>query len=101
MNPSSQAVVRLRVLLGSIDSDYPGFIGLQVTPHGLELADGPAFVMTSSTGNLRRNADGQLLGDQLVCFYPRPSADAPVTSLTLNYPLPAPAYEARVGEPDA
>jgi hypothetical protein len=100
VNPSTQAVLRLRVLLGSKDSDYPGFIGIQVTPHGLDLGDGPGFLMTSATGNLRRDAEGNLLGDQLVCFYPRGLDDQPASYLSLNYPLPAPAYKANPGESD-
>jgi hypothetical protein len=55
------------------------------------------YMVTSSTGNLRRNEDGDLLGDQLVCVYPRPNLSDPVNYMSLNYPLPAPPYEAPPG----
>lgn len=57
-------------------------------------------MVTSSTGNLRRNDEGDLLGDQLVCVYPRPDLTHPVHYMSLNYPLPAPPYTAPPGTQD-
>jgi hypothetical protein len=95
VNPGAQAVLRLRVLLAPVDSDLPGLIGLQAVPHGLLMPSGGAgYMVTSSTGNLRRNEDGDLLGDQLVCVYPRPNLSDPANYMSLNYPLPAPPYRA-------
>jgi hypothetical protein len=98
VNPGAQAVLSLRVLLAPVDSDLPGLIGLQAVPHGLVMpSGGGGYMVTSSTGNLRRNEDGDLLGDQLVCVYPMPNLSDPVNYMSLNYPLPAPPYEAPPG----
>jgi hypothetical protein len=97
LNPVAQATIRLRVLLASKDSDIPGFIGLEALPHGFEqVGDQPTFFISTSTGNLRRNDAGELLGDQLFCMYPQLDVeDANLPSL--NYPLPAPPYIAPPG----
>jgi hypothetical protein len=95
VNPGAQAVLNLRVLLGSKESDYPGMIGVQALPYGLALSNtDSSFILGSATGNLRRAPNGDLLGDQLVCIYPRPQGDEPVAYPSLNYPLPAPPYTA-------
>ncbi len=100
VHPQAQAVKRLRVILASKDSDIPGFIGLEALPHGSDTIDGqPSFFVTTSTGNLRRNADGDLVGDQLLCAYPRPDF-GDVSLPSLNYPLPAPPYTAPPGTED-
>jgi hypothetical protein len=94
LHPNAQAVKKLRVLLASKESDVPGLIGLEARPHGLEIATGdPAFFLTSSTGNLRRNAAGELIGDQLLCVFPMPDFGQ-ATLPTLNYRLSAPPYRA-------
>jgi len=97
VNPSAQAVLRLTALLASPTSAYPGLIGIQALPHGLpSKSNVPSFMMMSSTGDLRRNKRGELLGDQLICVYPQPDLDAGSSYMSLNYPLPAPAYVAPV-----
>lgn len=94
LHPNAQAVKKLRVLLASKECDVPGLIGLEARPHGLESTNGdPAFFLTSSTGNLRRNAAGELIGDQLLCAYPMPNFGQ-ATLPTLNYRLNAPPYRA-------
>lgn len=97
VHPTSQAVKVLRVILASKESDLPGFIGLEARPHGLDTPTGVcAFFLGTSTGSLRRNEDGDLVGDQLVCAYPPPDFDdAHLPSL--NFPLPAPPYTAPPG----
>jgi hypothetical protein len=98
VNPGAQAVLRLRVLLAPVDSDLPGLIGLQAVPHCLVMpSSGGGYMVTSSTGDLRRNEDGDLLGDQLVCVYPMPNLSDPINYMSLNYPLPAPPYTAPPG----
>jgi hypothetical protein len=73
VHPNGQALKRLRVILASVDAGYAGLIGLEVKAHSLEgLSDGPSFILSTSTGNLRRNEHGDLLGDQLMCVYPQP-----------------------------
>jgi hypothetical protein len=95
VHPNAQAVLNLRVLLGSKESSYPGLIGLQAAPHGLELPGSDSgFILGSATGNLRRAPNGDLIGDQLICIYPRPQGDLPLADMSLNYPLPAPSYTA-------
>lgn len=72
VHPNAQAVKLLRVALASKEADFPGFIGLEARPHHVNETDGvPRFFLSSSTGNLRRDPDGALLGDELVCMYPR------------------------------
>jgi hypothetical protein len=91
LHPNGQALKRLRVILASPEADYAGLIGLEALPHSLAgVADGPAFILSTSTGNLRRNADGDLLGDQLLCFYPEPDLTS-ASVQSLNYRLPSPA----------
>lgn len=97
VHPNRQATKHLRVILASVDCDFPGLIGLEAMPHGLDSINGkPSFFVTTSTGNLRRNLDGDLLGDQLLCVYPQP--DLKDTRLPpLNFPLPSPPYTAPPG----
>ncbi len=95
-HPNAQASLRLRVVLASKESALPGFVGLQVTPHGFENVTEPTFYAGTSTGNLRRNEDGDLLGDQLVCAFPRPDLKG-ARLPSLNYALPAPPYTASPG----
>lgn len=92
VNPSAQAVLNLKVILGSKESTYPALLGLQAVPHTLPVQADPAFMLSSATGNLRRNRQGELLGDQLVCLYPIPPEAVGAGFMKLNYPLPAPAY---------
>jgi hypothetical protein len=94
VQPKAQAVRRLRVLLASKQSDFSGLIGLEARPHDLEGPDGePAFFLTSSTGNLRRNAAGELIGDQLLCAYPMPDLNQALLP-SLNFRLNTPPYRA-------
>ena len=98
LHPNGQALKRLRVALASTEADYSGLIGLEVLPHSLEgVGEGtPMFIMSTSTGNLRRSQEGDLLGDQLLCFYPEPDLrSARIDSL--NYSLPAPPPSAPPG----
>lgn len=100
IHPNAQAVKHLRVVLASKDSGIPGLIGLEALPHGLDSTNGqPSFFITTSTGNLRRNEDGDLLGDQLLCAYPMPDLDN-ASLPSLNYPLPSAPYTAPPGTTD-
>jgi hypothetical protein len=92
VNPSAQAVLNLKVILGSKERAYPALLGLHAVPHTLPVRADPAFMLSSATGNLRRNRQGELLGDQLVCLYPLPPEAAGAGFMKLDYPLPAPAY---------
>lgn len=97
VNPSAQAILPLRVALASKTCGYPGFIGIQVEPRGVSYAgDGAGFMLSSATGDLRRNDEGELLGDALVCMYPAVDLEE-MHMPSLNFPLPAPAYKAPPG----
>lgn len=98
VHPLSQAIKRLRVIFASLESDYAGFIGLEARPFTLPEIDGqPTFYVSTSTGNLRRNEVGDLLGDQLICMYPALDFEQDSHLESLNFPLPAPPYEAPPG----
>jgi hypothetical protein len=97
VHPNNQATKHLRVILASVDAGCAGLIGLEAMPHGLpETLDMPSFFLSTSTGNLRRNENGDLLGDQLLCFYPPPDLST-VHVPSLNYMLPAPPPSAPPG----
>lgn len=70
MHPS-MTVLNLRVAR-ALDCAWPGFIGLyafgEFTEH-----DEPTFIVSGSSGNLRRNTAGEVWGDALFCVYPRPA----------------------------
>jgi hypothetical protein len=97
VHPNNQATKHLRVILAAVDAGYAGLIGLEAMPHDLGQTDSPpSFILSTSTGNLRRNDKGDLLGDQLMCVYPAPDlSSAKVPSL--NYKLPAPPPSAPAG----
>jgi hypothetical protein len=100
VHPNGQALKRLRVVLASVHAGYAGLIGLEAMPHSLEgLSDGPSFILSTSTGNLRRNENGDLLGDQLMCVYPQPDLKTARIE-SLNYTLPAPPPTAPPGTTD-
>jgi hypothetical protein len=101
VHPNAQAVKHLRGAFASKDSDISGVIGLEALPHGLaEGKDGqPSFWVSTSTGSLRRNEDGDLLGDTLLCAFPMPDLDD-ASLPTLALALPAPPYTAPPGTTD-
>jgi hypothetical protein len=97
LHPNGQALKRLRVVLASVDAGQPGLIGLEALPHGVNSLDGnPVFVLSTSTGNLRRDEEGDLLGDQLMCFYAQADL-SDVSMQSLNYTLPSPSPTAPPG----
>jgi len=97
LHPNGQALKRLRVVPAGVDAEHAGLIGLEALPHGLKGAGtDPIFVLSTSTGNLRRNDDGDLLGDQLMCFYAQPDL-CDVSFESLNYTLPSPSPTAPPG----
>jgi hypothetical protein len=96
VHPKAQAMKHLRIILASTESDFPGLIGLEARPHTLEVGDEAGFALTTSTGNLRRNEEGELIGDQLLCVYP--ASELRTLQLpSLNYALSDPPYQAPPG----
>jgi hypothetical protein len=67
-------VLSLRVLWPPDECDRQGFLGIELyTDFQDEDAPDPAhgFILSGSTGNLRRNDEGELLGDGVYCIAPR------------------------------
>jgi len=68
------AVLRLRVLLPPEPCKRQGFLGLEIYSEPLEMEmPNPehGFILAGSTGNLRRNEQGELLGDGIWCMAPK------------------------------
>jgi hypothetical protein len=65
-------ILDLRVLLPNDKCPIGGFFGLEVFGNIGAAEESPSgFCLSSSAGNLRKNEKGELLGDMLVCSYPR------------------------------
>ncbi len=65
------AILKLKVLLAPDDCALPGFIGLEMYSVLVDEPEvGGDFMLSSSTGNLRRNEEGEVLADGLFCMYP-------------------------------
>lgn len=82
VNPQSHVVKNLQVVMASKECSYPGIIGVAAEPHELGLE---GFILTSSTGSLRRNLKGDLIGEQLVCVYPQLHDFSTFRVESLNY----------------
>lgn len=66
------AVLRLKVLFPPKRSPIQGFLGMELyTEVGDVETPTPSFILSSSTENLRCNEQGEQLGDQISCVYPR------------------------------
>ena len=100
VHPNKQATKHLRIILAAVDAGYAGMIGLEAMPHSLEgVSETPGFFLSTSTGNLRRDEKGDLLGDQLLCAYPQPDIST-ASVRSLSYDLPAPPPSAPPGTTD-
>ncbi len=66
------AVLKLKVIFPSEHCARQGFIGLELYTDRWDSAGAKSgFTLSGSTGNLRKNEEGQLLGDGIYCVYPR------------------------------
>jgi hypothetical protein len=66
------AVLPLLVLLPPDSCDREGFLAIEMyTHHDNQPDSAPGFFLSGSTGNLRRNAEGELLGEGVYCVAPR------------------------------
>lgn len=83
VHPSS-AVLELRALSASARCEFPGIIGIEVRREPMGSGPSPSYIVSGSTGNLRRNEAGQLLGDGIFCMYPSREIG---TRRTLDYML--------------
>ena len=71
------AVLQLKVLFPPERAALQGFIGVELyASTTTEETPSPSFSLSGSTGNLRRNEQGELLGDGIFCLYPRLSIAA-------------------------
>ena len=89
-------ILELSVLLPGDACPIGGFIGLDFfgsIDH--EPSSDSGYCLSSSTGNLRQNEKGEMIGDGLYCMYPRP--DGMPTSRSLDYQIPG----SSVAEPGA
>ena len=72
MHPA-KAILKLKVLFASEGCARNGFIGVELytdrSPS--EYGSSPFFALTGSTGNIRRNLEGQVTADSIQCMYPR------------------------------
>ncbi len=80
------AVLELKVIFPPEQCALQNFIGLElytypVVPESEGINSG--FALSGSTGNLRKNDQGQTLGDGIFCVYPRGSAT--LTRRSLNF----------------
>jgi hypothetical protein len=87
------ALLPLKVLYPGERCALQGFIGLELYT-GIDglIGASSGFSLSGSTGNLRRDQDGHLLGDGIFAVYPGPDVVAQGRSLNLG--LSDPPYEA-------
>src|SRR5205823_4572639 len=50
--------------------DFPGLVGFTLYPIQTGIPAPSGYMMSSSTGNLRKNSNGDILGDGLFCVFP-------------------------------
>lgn len=69
---STQVIMDLQVALSDPSScDFPGLIGLSLYPIPAKFGNETSgYIISSSTGNLRKNDRGELVGDGLFCAFP-------------------------------
>lgn len=83
------AVIELKAIFPSEQCARQNFLGLEMYTQPLidDEVHEAAFTISGSTGNLRENEQGQVLGDGIFCRYPR-SFDVP-NQRSLDYPPPS------------
>ena len=81
----SQAALQLKTLLPPPRAALQGFLGIELYSFESALEDqpSPSFILAGPAGELRRNLDGETVGEGIYCQYPR---DATVGRRSLDYP---------------
>jgi hypothetical protein len=71
-HPSEDKGAILRALVAPNESTFPGVIGLHMYHTEIDMPDDvtSSFMLGSSSGNMRLNERGEMLGDALFCMYP-------------------------------
>lgn len=68
----SGAILQLRAVFPPAAAEQHGFIGIELYSDTKELPHPDhGFIISSSTGNIRRNEQGEPLGDEIACIVPR------------------------------
>lgn len=83
------AVLHLKVLLPDANLATQNFFGMELYSGTGEFHAESGFIFSGSTGNLRRNEQGELLGDGIYAIYPAGDVD---TTQHLNFGRPHPPY---------
>jgi hypothetical protein len=82
----ARPILRLKTVFPADDCELQGFFGLEL--YGLlgesQTQVDSGYILSSSTGNVRRSTEGHLLGDGLFCMYPRQKI---VARRSLDYTL--------------
>jgi len=86
INHPAGVVLKLKVLLAPEECARPGFIGLEMYTMPDEEYMKGGFILGGPTGNLRKNEQGETLGDGIYCMYPRGEIPA---RREINYRLPS------------
>jgi hypothetical protein len=65
-------ILRLKVLLPPDQCPIGGFLGLELCSALVEIVGADSgYILSSSTGNIRKNEKGEVLGDAISCMFPR------------------------------
>ncbi len=88
----SRGVLELPVCLTDPSCDLPGFIGLEVQTVYADFPEKSGYMLSTSTGEARRNARGELLGDALCAIFPASLATLPGNVRRLDYRPEEPPY---------
>jgi hypothetical protein len=86
LNHPSGMVLELRVCMSPPDNWEIGFLGVDLWPCPTRLGEDSAFAISSPTGNMARDGDGDLEGDMIFAAYPAFTENAPVLRRDLAFP---------------
>jgi hypothetical protein len=83
VNHPTGILLPLKVILAPDSCAIPGFFGLELWADALSFKEiQSGFALSSSTGNIKKNERGDIIGDALFCFYPLIDGMFPGRNLT-------------------
>lgn len=88
----SRAILELPACVTAPGCEWPGFIGLEMRSTYVDLPVESGFVLSSATGEARRNDKGELTGYGLYALFPPPVAKAIHRARRLEYRPQEPPY---------